>query len=127
MHHARISVGVALFIIAHAVFGADDQSAVGNPGIDNLEVPALDPFTQPTSLDPNFIVALAPENSASDDDTPNIFALDDVAPMEVNLGSVGTLGFPNSGVAEGVTTISDSRNCAENLGKREDSGLTICH
>ena len=108
MHHARTSVGVALHIVAHAVFGADDQSAVGNPGIDNLEVPALDPFT---TLDPNFIVALAPENGAPDDDTSNIFALNDVAPMEVNMGSVGTLGFPNSDmsrVTEGLTTISET-------------------
>lgn len=133
MRHLRVSISVALCIIASAVSGVDDNSAVGIPGIDNLEVPAFDPFTQPMTLDPTSIVALnnvASDNGAPDDNTPNTFALDDFAPNEENTGSVGTLNFPNSdisGLTEGLTTVSDSENCAGNLGKREDNGLTICH
>ena len=142
MHHVRISVSVALCILASAVLGVDENSAVGT-GIDNLEVPSLNPLTQPTTLDPNSLVALnnvASDNGAPDDNTPNAFALDDktpntftlddFAPNQENVGSVGTLKFPNldiSGLTEGMTAISDSENCAGNLGKREDSGLTIGH
>ncbi|MCJ1424939.1 hypothetical protein MMC29_002827 [Sticta canariensis] len=134
MHYVHISLSVALCIFAK-------NSAAGNPGIDNLEVPALDPFTQPTTLDPNSLVALnnvasdngapddnSPNTFALDDNTPNTFTLDDFAPNQKNVGSVGTLNLPNSdisGLTEGLTAISDSENCAGSLGKREDSGLTL--
>ena len=120
MHHDRIFLGVSLFIIANAVL-----SAIGNPDIDHLEVPALD---SPTNLGSNFIGAL--NNGAPDEKTLNTFAPDDFAPNEEKLGSFGTLSFQNSdisGVTESLRTISDSENCAENFGKREDNGLTICH
>ena len=127
MYHVRFSICVALFTIANAALGVDDESA------NNLEGPALDSFTPPTSLDSNSLVALnndALDNGAPHDKAPNTFALDDFAPSEENLGSVGTPSFPTSdtsGVTQGLTAVSDSGNCAENLGKREDKGLTICH
>lgn len=133
MPHVRVSISVALFVIANTVLEVDDQSAMGNFGIDDLELPALDSFTQPTTPDPNFIVALnnvAPGTGALDDTTPNTFPLDDFAPNKQSIGSVGALSFSTSdtsGVAEGLTAIGDPRNCTENLGKRDDSGLTIFH
>ena len=105
MHHVHFSICVALFIITNAVLGVDDQST------NNLEVPALDSFTPPTALDPNFVVALnndALDNGAPDDKTSNDFAPDGFAPNEENIGSVGTWSFPisdTSGVMEGLTAM----------------------
>lgn len=104
MRSIRILLNVTRFIIANALLAVDDQSSTENSASDNLGVPALDPFNQDSTLYSNYDVAL-----------------NNVAPDEENAGSVDSLNHPNPDISSGS---GSSSNCASNLNRREDSGLT---
>lgn len=128
MHiHFRISINVILFIIANVVSEADDEDTTVNPGSDIFGTAALDLSNEGSTFHPDYDVALdnvALGNGASDINAP---------PGKEDLGSVESLNPLNplipdtSSGAGGSIAVSDSNNCAGNLGKREDSDGTLGH
>lgn len=105
MRPVQILINITLCIIANALLGVDGQSTPENSGSDNLGVPAFDPFNQDSTLHSNYDVAL-----------------NHVTPDEENVGSVDSLNHPNSDISSGSGSLS---NCASNLDRRDDSGLTL--
>lgn len=117
MRSVRVLINVMLkSIIANAVLRVYGQSTTDNSDPSNnnnnniASIPALDQLNQDSTFLPGYNVAPNDtpnkENSGTGD-----------SPNPLNLDILSGTGDPMS--------ISDSSNCAGNLGKREDSDLTL--
>lgn len=121
MRPSHILISVMLFIITNAVLEVDDESTSENSGSDNFGIASMDSFNKDLTLHPDY--TFAPDNFVL-----NSVASDTIAPDEENVMSVNSLNplqSDFSGGTGGSVAISDSSNCASNLGKRQDSDDTL--
>lgn len=111
MRLVRLLINVTLFITAKVVLRVDGQGTTEDSDPSNdLSIPALDPFNQDPTVLPVYSVAALDSSNQDSTVHPENFATGD---------------SPNPLYPDLSSSTANSRTCADNLGKREDTGFTL--